>query len=243
IERAREGILADAIIDHVNALAVGDLLRPRDEILSPVVDHVRATVILRELALLRRACGADDSRPQMLRPLTGYETDAAGSRVQEHGRFGTDLVSLFQEIADRHSLQHHGGGRLIVDAVRDLDHAIGGNEPLLRVGTDGAGIGDPVAYLEVGHTGTDGGDLARAFRSDHRGQADLVQALAMIRVDVIESYRTVLEANLPFTWLADVDLLPFHDLRAAMLMNSNCVHHGSFPRELCCEAQPTLASE
>src|SRR5690606_11576527 len=188
------------------------------------------------LALLRRACGADDGRPQMLRPLTGDETDAAGSRVQEHRRSGTDLVSLFQEIADGHSLQHHGGGRLIIDAVWNLDHAISGKEPLLRVGTDRAGIGDPVAHLEVSHAGTDGRDLTRAFRSDHRGQADLVQALAMIRVNVIESYRTMLEANLPFTRLADLDLLPFHDLRAAMLMNSNCVHHGSFPRELCCEA-------
>ena len=83
VERAHEGVLADAVIDDRHALAAGDLPDPGDEILALVVDDVIVAMRPGELGLLGRADGADHGRAQMLRPLADDQADAAGGRVEQ----------------------------------------------------------------------------------------------------------------------------------------------------------------
>src|SRR3546814_11013734 len=51
VERALEGILADRVIDHRHALAVGQLLHAGDEVLAAVVDGVVAAMRFRQRCL------------------------------------------------------------------------------------------------------------------------------------------------------------------------------------------------
>jgi hypothetical protein len=51
----------------------------------------------------------------------------------------------------------------------------------------------------------------------------------MVCVDIIEADGAVLEPHLPWPRLADVDLLPFHHFRAAVLVDSDSVDHELVP--------------
>src|SRR5699024_2948600 len=60
VERLVPGVLADRVVHDLDALAPGDLLDARGEVLGAVVDRVRGPVLERELALLVGTRGADE---------------------------------------------------------------------------------------------------------------------------------------------------------------------------------------
>ena len=80
--------------------------------------------------------------------------------------------------------------------VGQLDQAVGGHHPLLGVAADGAGVGAAVADLEVGHAGADRHDLAGTLRARHERQRHLVEARALVDVDVVDADRVLLEPHL-----------------------------------------------
>ena len=207
VERTGIGVLADRVVDDVDALAVGELPGALHEVFRLVVDDVRAAVLLGERRLLGSADGADDRGAQVPRPLTGDEADAACRRMQQHGRALADLV---------------------VDLVRQLDQPVGGHHPLLGVAAGRPGVGTAVTDLEVRHAGPYGHDLARSFRAGHEGERHLVEPGALIDVDVVDAHTMLLEPHLAGTGRRNLHAVPLHDLGAACLVDADGVDHGCY---------------
>ena len=121
---------------------------------------------------------------------------------------------------------------VVVDVVGQLDEPVGGDQPLVGIAAEHAGIRDAVADLEFGDARTDGFDRAGALHADHRRQArELVEPGAVIDVDVVETDGTLAQAHLARARLADLDLLPLQHLGPAVGVDADCVRHGRpFPR-------------
>ena len=231
VERPREGRLPHRVVRHRNALAAGDLPHPFDEILARIDDGVVAAVGAGELRLLVGADGADDRRADGLRPLAGDEADAAGGGVEEDGLARLHRVGAAQEILRRHALEHHRGGGLVVDALRDLDDVRGGHQADLGVGAHGRGrVGDAVADRRILHPGADRLHRARALEARRERALDGIQPRTVVGVDVVQADETVADADLAGAGVADLDLLPAHDFGAARLMGADGVaFHGFRP--------------
>ena len=136
IQRFEERVLADGIVDHRHLLAAGDLVDAFDEILARVDDGVGAAMGLGELGLFVAADGADHGGAEMLGPLAEDQADAAGRGMQQDGVAGFDAIGLADQILRGQALQHHGGGGLVVDAVGQLEQAIGRDQPRFGIGAD-----------------------------------------------------------------------------------------------------------
>ena len=225
VERGRKRVLADRVVHDVDAVPVGQLPRALGEVFGLVVDDVRAARRLGELRLVGRADRADDRCAEMLGPLAGDQADAARRRVQQHGRVLADLVGLAQQVAHRHALQHHRRAGLVVDAVRQLDETVHRHQPLFRVAADRASVGATVADLELGHAGADRHHLAGTLVARNERHRHLVEARALIGIDVVDAHRMLLQPHLPRPRLADLHALPLHHLGAAVLMDADGVDH------------------
>src|SRR5262249_18485186 len=110
---AREALvprrLADAVVDHLQALATSDALDLGFEILARVVDpHVRAG-IARELRLLFARDGADHAGPAHLRDLAEQQPDTAGRGVDKRRVPFAQVVRRAREIVGRRALEHGCG--------------------------------------------------------------------------------------------------------------------------------------
>ncbi len=66
--------------------------------------------------------------------------------MRQIGAFA-DLVRPVDQILDGHALEHHAGGLLIGNVVRQLDRAIGGHHAFGRVAAKRADKGDAIARL------------------------------------------------------------------------------------------------
>src|SRR5258706_12196880 len=97
LERPLERSLADRLIDHMDALTVGDLANAVNEVLGRVVDHVMTSELERDALLFLRTHGADDGRPEVAGPRTQQMTHAARSRMNEYVVTGLHSVRLAQQ--------------------------------------------------------------------------------------------------------------------------------------------------
>src|SRR3546814_15777453 len=104
VERALEGILADRVIDHRHALAVGQRLYALDEVLLAVVAGVVAAVRFRQRCLFFRTDRADHRRADVVQPLTGAAADAAGGGVDQPGVSLLDLEGATGGVLHRPAL-------------------------------------------------------------------------------------------------------------------------------------------
>ncbi len=232
VERLVEGVLADAVEDDRHALATGDLLHAREEIVLLVVDAVRRAVRLRELALLVRPRRANRRHAERLQPLAGDEPDASGRRMKDDGVARLHLVKALDQILDGHPLEHHRGGLLGRDAVGNLHDARRRDVARFTVAADrlqrrAARVDDAVAGLELGDAVADGFDDARRLAADAARQRDLVDAAAMVRVDVVEADRFVAHADLAGAGRREIHVLPLHDFRSTLFVNPDRFRHGS----------------
>ena len=183
-----------------------------------------ATVGAREFGLFVGAHGADDGGADGLRPLAGDEADASGGGVEEDGVARLHLAGAVQEILHGHALEHHRGSGLVVDPVGDSDNAGGGYEARLGIGAHGRrGVGDAVARSEIGDIESHGLHRAGGFEPRREGAlGNGIEAAAVIGVDVVEADRGVTDADLAGAGLAEFDLFPLHDLRAAGVVGADC---------------------
>ena len=227
---AAQRVLARRVIHDRHARAVGDLLHLLDEVLVLVVDRVVAAMGLRELGLLLAAHGADHGDAQVVQPLAGDQPDTAGRRVPQDG-----LALLYREAGldqelDGHALEHHGGRLLVGDVVGQLHGDLRRHHALFGIGAERhVGIADPVADREVRDPLAHGDDLARALEPQPVRHRDRTRARAEVDVDEVEAGRGVLHADLARTGIADLDLLPLHDVRPAGLVESDRVDHVNSP--------------
>ena len=115
----------------------------------------------------------------------------------------------------------------MLTAFGQFHEPVGVDQPLLGVSANRAGVSDAVAKAEVGDARANALDHTRALNSRSERQRLRIEAGAMIDVDEVEARRLLTQLDLTGAGLADLDLLPFEDLRPSGLMDSNGVRHGA----------------
>src|SRR5690606_14405070 len=213
-QRATPGVAADAVVDGMDAGAVGEAADLLDEVGAAVVDDMGVAMVAGEGDLLRAAGGADGGCPDMRKPLAEKEADAACRRMNEDGHAGFDPEGGMDEIMGGHPLEGDGGGNLVGDAVGDAHEAVGGKEAPRRVGAVGDGVGDAVAGGDdldpVAHCL----DHAGGFGAEDRVALDRpgVLADAMVDVEEVEADRGVADEGLAGAGRAEGDRGPAETL-------------------------------
>ena len=226
IEGVGERVPAHGVVDGGDPGSVRQLADPLHHVLAGVHDGVVAPVGARELRLLVAPHRADDGGPEVLRPLAGDEPHPAGRGVEEDGVAGLDRVAALEEVLDGHALEHHGRRRLVAHRFRDPHQPVGGDGPLLGVGSERARVGHPVADREVGDPFAEREDLSRALHpgGERKGRRR-IEPHPEVDIDVVEPDRGVADAGLARTRRADRDLLEAHDVGAAGLVYLDGVGH------------------
>ena len=158
-------------------------------------------------------------------PLAQEDAHAAGGGLYQHDIAGADLVNLAQQILRRHALQHHRRRRLVSDPVGNFDQAIGRDDTRFTVAARNRRIGHPIAGLELGDLGANGLDHAGALVAGNERQAERKPPGALYDLDIVQSDRSVAHPHFVRPDVADLDLFPAQDFRAAKLMNTNRVGH------------------
>src|SRR6478736_1530357 len=92
------------------------------------------------------------------------------------------------QVVGGHALEHGSGSLLIGHTIGNFDQAVGGDDGVLGVGTQNAGVGDTVARLDGGDVLAEGGDRAGGFLSGNEWQRDFVAAFAVVDVDEVHAY-------------------------------------------------------
>ena len=129
-----------------------------------------------------------------------------------------------------HALEHHGGGGLVVDGVRQMDRFPGRDVAGLGIGALEHGIGDAIADLFVGHTRADGFDDPGGFHADDfREVVERVKARAQIDVDEVETAGGLANADLAGGGIADLDVLVFEDFGSAGFVDADGLGHEKTP--------------
>src|SRR3954466_160745 len=112
-----------------------------------------------------------------------------------------------------------------VDRIRQFHHAVGVDNPLLRIAADGAGISDAVAGLHMSDILADTFDDSRALDAGREWQRLRIETRTVIDVDEVEPGGLLLEANLARPRVPDFNVFPVEDFRSPGLMDSNGVRH------------------
>jgi hypothetical protein len=191
-------------------------------------DVLRA-VRLGKGALFVRAGSADDRDAEVLEPLAGDRSHPAGSGMPQHRLALLHRVGGVDEVVHRQAFQHHRGGLLVRDPLRELHHPVRRHDALLAVRARQPGVGDPVARLQVGDALPDRLDDARAFVARDLRELHRIEPRALVHVDEVDADRGVADARLPRAGIADLDIIVLHDLGTTLLVEADCLCHGNTP--------------
>ena len=225
IERAHECVLADRVVDDVDAA----VLRRRFGLCDPVFAR-QHDVVCAELAGELRLCSSadhgDDFRAEMLRPLQQNRTDAADGGMHEQRVALAHAKGLSQQHLGSHAFQHESRSLVVADAFGNAYQPLGRQHACFAVCACGIEcVGDAVAGLELTHTRADSFDDARRLATEYSGQLQRIQARALVGVDEVQSDRRVAHPRLALPGLRHIDLLPAQDFGTAVRMNSDRVRH------------------
>ena len=219
VQAALEGVLADRVVDHLHALAAGDVLHPGRKVFARVVDGVRRAVFQRQRALGRTACRADELQAQRTRPLAGDQPHATGSSMEEHevaGLQAFDGQRLLQQVLRGQSFEHHAGCGVEGDAFGQPHHVLRGHHARFAVAAGRvAGVSRTVARMQVRHALAHCLDDARAFHAQQQRQRVGVQAGALVDVDEVQAAGVVANADFARARRADLAVDDVHLLGAA----------------------------
>ena len=184
----------------------------------------------RQLRLVVAADRADDCRAEMLRPLTGDESDTAGGGMQQDSVPSLDRIDAPQEVLRGAALEHHGGRLLVGDPVREPDEPGRIDHPLFGIAAQAHAIGHPVADAHLRHRVTHRLHDTGAFVTDDgRHRRDRVQPGAVIHVDEIEPDRRLPDQRLSCARCPGVHLVPAQHFGSTVLVNTNRSRHVSAP--------------
>jgi hypothetical protein len=138
-----------------------------------------------------------------------------------------DLEGAVEQVLHRHALEHHGGGLLVADRVRQLDSAVGWHVALGRIGAERDHVADAVAHLDVGDARPDRRDLAGALVAGDERHADgrRIEAAAEIGIDEIHPGGVLLDADLALAWRRQLDVFIRQNFGTAVLMHPDCCNH------------------
>ena len=220
VKAALEGVLADRVVDDLDALSPGDLLHARHKVFAAVVDGMGRAMLQRQCAFGRAAGRAYELQPQRPRPLAGNQTHTPCGSVKQHkvtGLQSLDRQRLLQQVLRGQPLQHHAGCRVEGNAVGQAHHVLGRHHARFAVAARRvAGIGGAVAGLQVRDANAYRLDDAGAFHAQRQRQRVGVQACALVHIDVIQPARVMADANLTWPGFAHLALDKVHLLGAAV---------------------------
>src|SRR5207248_782121 len=106
VDAALPRVLANGVVDDLQALATGDALHFRGEVLPRVEDRLVGAGLPRELGLLFGGHGADHLRTAQARDLAEDQADAARRGVHQTGVTLLQRIRGAREIVRGHALQH-----------------------------------------------------------------------------------------------------------------------------------------
>ncbi len=223
-----EGVLADGVVGHVHAAAVGELLDGVHHVLFPVENHMVAAVAAGAFGFVLAADGADHGGAQVARPLAQQLPDPAGGGLDQDDAALADREDVGEQDAGGEAAHHHAGHQHVVDVVRQAHQPAGVDQALVGVGAVVAGgIGDPVA-------GGEGGD-ALAHRFHHAGgfqpgnarqRQGLVEPGAHVDVVEVDADGGLLETHLAGAGLTHRDRFRPQHLRPARFVHDHRCRHG-----------------
>jgi hypothetical protein len=112
------------------------------------------------------------------------------------------------------------------NSVRHLDQSVRRDHPLLRIGADRPGIGNPVADLERGHPLANRLDHTGTFIAGHQRQAigGRIKPGAKIDIDEIEPDRLLPDQHLRPDPANQFMVAPFKNFGSAMGGNNDRLH-------------------
>src|SRR6516165_1644729 len=186
--------ISDVVVQHVDALAVGDFHHFGDNFLRGVIDAEISAKLLAEYDALVSPGNRDHAR---FKHVLGYlDTDgaeiAAGAHYQ-HGLAGFQRCDMYEQIPRRRHVAQHHRGAMKIETLGNGDCGAGGNSDLLGEATGamnahhsswsdivlsvlGAGLerhetrrGDVVAHVPAGNLRADGVDDAGAIDTWNKG--------------------------------------------------------------------------
>src|SRR5690606_3598395 len=234
VERLEERLAADRIVDDRHTLAVGQGPDTRDDVVVRE-QHDVATVRFRDRTLRLAAHDADHACAAAFRPLRAQQADAAGGRVQQDRIPCADAVAAVQQVPRREPLQHHGRRGPVVDRVGQRHEPLRVDETLLGIGVERrrARIRDALPRHEAGDPCADRGDHAGRLAAETARQRYRIEALAVVRVDHVETDRGVAHADFVRARLVHVDFAELQHLRSAELVDTYGSWHASPSRQPC----------
>src|SRR5690606_38795587 len=101
-------------------------------------------------------------------PLTEQGANTSSSCMHEHPVTGPNRVHLMQQHPNRKALEQGGGRNLVIDASRNQDRRIGGQQALFRIGAVAfVNVGDTVAKVQMLDVAAKLRDDADAFNTRH----------------------------------------------------------------------------
>ena len=194
-----ERVLADAVVHHVRARALGRIVDDGTE--AVVADDVIGAGAERELGLLAARGGGHDDAAAPLHHLGQQQTDPAGRRVHHGDVAFAHRVGAGDQVVRGHALQDGGGGDLQAHPVRNRDDPVRGQRDLLGVAAARAGPGHVIADRQAGDALPHGRDRTSAFRAGHEGRIGAVVAhsLTLVDVHVVDAGRGDLHDHLPWS--------------------------------------------
>ena len=135
---------------------------------------------------------------------------------------------LAQQILHRQALEHHCGGLLEADCIRQFHQLLGRQHMQLAIRAQrSGGIGHAVAHLKTADRSTHRLDDARTFGAQAgRQRWRRIQAAAEIGVDKIQADRLVLHPYLIRTWGCGCVVGVVENVRAAVTVELDT--HGHF---------------
>ncbi|MNQ88164.1 hypothetical protein D3C85_1034190 [compost metagenome] len=209
VQRAHEGVLADAVEHYVDADAIGHLTHTLGDIFVTVVDRVVAAVGAGHFGLGVAGHGADHGQAEQLGPLRDDQADATGGGVQEDAVARLEVIDAAHQVGRGQAAHGHGRGGLEGDGFRQLDQRLRRDQAFGTIGAEGikeTGVGDAIANHHVGHTLADRLDHAGGFHAHARRQRDRVGAVAEVGVGVVQADGDMTQPNLTRAGLANLDV-------------------------------------
>jgi hypothetical protein len=150
--------------------------------------------------------------------------------MQQDRLAGLDAIGLADQVLRREAFEHHGRGGLVIEAVGQLDQAIGRDQPRFGISSQRrAAIGDAVARLQVSDARADFLDHAGALAAQTAWERNRIDSGTIVDVDKIQAHGGMADACLAGAGLAELDFFPDQNFRTTGLMKADRMRHGVIP--------------
>ena len=203
VEAFLKSRLAHTVINHMDALTVGQTLGFSFKVLIGVNNHFVRAGLARQLGFFFRSCSANHPRTNILRHLYQQQPHASGSSVNQGGVAMLKLIRCMAQIMCGHALQHRRCRLLIADLFRNMDQPFRGHSCIFRVRADHVAVGNAIARLDRLYVIAYFRHSPGGFLSIDEGQLSRISALAKVNINKVHTGSRDLYHSFICFWLRD----------------------------------------